>query len=72
VADGYVVKIKNLHAPDPKVPTYQTRDLDEIWYAAISNPAEAVLAVCNAANLAVAITVVIDGPLNAERLRTSA
>jgi hypothetical protein len=59
VADGYVVKIKNSHAPD----------LDEIWYAAISNPAEAMVAVCNAANLTVAITVVIDGPLNAERLK---
>jgi hypothetical protein len=69
VADGYVVKIKNLHAPDPKAPTYETRDRDEVWYAAISNPAEAMVAVCNAANLSVAITVVIDGPLTAERLK---
>jgi hypothetical protein len=59
VADGYVVKIKNSHASD----------LDEVWYAAISNPAEAMVAVCNEANLTVAITVVIDGPLSAERLR---
>jgi hypothetical protein len=59
VADGYVVKIKNSGAPD----------LDEIWHAAISNPAEAMVAVCNAANLTAAITVVIDGPLTAERLK---
>jgi hypothetical protein len=59
VADGYVVKIKSSRAPD----------LDEIWYAAISNPAEAMVAVCNAANLTAAITVVIDGPLTAERLK---
>ena len=59
MADGYVVKIKNSGAPD----------LDETWYAAISNPAEAMVAVCNAANSAVAETVVIDGPLTAERLK---
>jgi len=59
VADGYVVKIKNPRAPD----------LDEIWYAAISNPTKAMVAVCNAANSAVAETVVIDGPLTAERLK---
>jgi hypothetical protein len=59
VADGYVVKIKNPRAPD----------LDEIWYAAISDPADAMVAVCNAANSTVAETVVIDGPLTAERLK---
>ena len=59
MADGYVVKIKNLRAPD----------LDEIWYAAISDPAEAMVAVCSAANSAVAETVVIDGPLTPERLK---
>jgi hypothetical protein len=59
VADGYVVKIKDSRAPD----------LDEIWHAAISNPAEAMVAVCNAADLSAAITVVIDGPLTAERLK---
>jgi hypothetical protein len=40
VVGGYVVKKKNSGAPD----------LDEIWYAAISNPADAMVAVCNAAN----------------------
>jgi hypothetical protein len=69
VADGYVVKIKNSHALDSKVPPYETRDRDEVWFAAISDPADAMVAVCNAANLAVAITVVIDGPLTAERLK---
>jgi hypothetical protein len=44
VADGYVVKIKNPSASD----------LDEIWYAAISDPADAMVAVCNAANSTVA------------------
>jgi hypothetical protein len=57
VAHGHVVKIKNPRAPD----------LDEIWYAAISDPAEAMVAICNAANSTVAETVVIDGPLAAER-----
>jgi hypothetical protein len=59
VADGYVVKIKNSNAPD----------LDEIWFAAISDPADAMVAVCNAANTTVAITVVIDGPLTGEELK---
>ena len=59
MADGYVVKIKNSRA----------RDLDEIWYAAISDPTEAMVTVCNAANSPVAETVVIDGPLTAERLK---
>jgi hypothetical protein len=59
VADGYVVKIKNPRAAD----------LDEIWYAAISDPADAMVAVCNAANSTVAETVVIDSPLTAERLK---
>ena len=59
MADGYVVKIKNPRAPD----------LDEIWYAAISDLTEAMVTVCNAANSAVAETVVIDGPLTAERLK---
>lgn len=59
MADGYVVKINNPRAPD----------LDEIWYAAISDPAQAMIAVCDAANSTVAQTVVIDSPLTAQRLK---
>jgi hypothetical protein len=58
VAHGYVVKIKNPRAPD----------LIESWYAYISDPAEAVRAVMEAAHSAPDETVYIDDELTLERL----
>jgi hypothetical protein len=58
VADGYVVKIKNPRAPD----------LIETWYAYISDPAEAMRVVMEAANSTPDESVGIDGELTLEEL----
>jgi hypothetical protein len=58
VAHGYVVKIKNPRAPD-KI---------ETWYAYISDPAEAMLAVMEAAHSTADESIDIDGELTLEQL----
>jgi len=58
VAHGYVVKIKNPRAPD----------LIETWYAYISDPAEAMRAVMEAAHSTADENVDIAGELTLEQL----